>query len=406
MIRVTGDSPDPDWFRLRGELVQLGLFQGFDELLCLPLLRGVETHWYQVETVRKVLKQYRGRVLLADEVGLGKTIEAGMVVKEYMLRGMAERVLILTPASLVGQWREEMAEKFGIDCATTHDRLLRDDPAAFWAQHRVIASMAVARRKDHAALLAAQAYDVVVVDEAHHLKDQSSASYHLVNSLQKRFLLLLSATPVQNNLIELYNLLTLLQPGIFKTQKEFRAAYMVHGKPREPVNREKLRDLMRGVMIRNTRALAALRLPRRHAATLRATPEPEEAACYRDLTAKVRAWRRAGSIGWRRSICCRPPDRPPPLPRWRSPGSANGMRRTKAGPRFNRAISRWARVRSRQPARSAATQSSREEDGVRASSRQPDASRRLAAGARHEFRHLRRIDERAGQGRRGCGVPR
>jgi len=287
-IRVTGDSPEPDWFRLRGELTLLGLFQGFDELLCLPLLHGVETHWYQVETVRKVLKQYRGRVLLADEVGLGKTIEAGMVVKEYMLRGMAERVLILTPASLVGQWREEMVEKFSIDCATTHDKLLRDDPAAFWAQPRVIASIAAARRKEHAALLSAQSYDVVVVDEAHHLKDQSSASYHLVNSLQKRFLLLLSATPVQNNLIELYNLLTLLQPGIFKTPKEFRAAYMVHGKPREPVNREKLRDLMRGVMIRNTRALAALRLPRRHAATLRATPEPEEAACYRALTAQVR----------------------------------------------------------------------------------------------------------------------
>ncbi len=287
-IRVTGDLPDPDWFRLRGQLTQLGLFQGFDELLCLPLLRGVETHWYQVETVRKVLKQYRGRVLLADEVGLGKTIEAGMVVKEYMLRGMAERVLVLTPASLVGQWREEMAEKFAIDCATTHDKLLRDDPAAFWAQPRVIASIATARRKEHAALLTKQAYDVVVVDEAHHLKDQASASYHLVNGLQKRFLLLLSATPVQNNLIELYNLLTLLQPGIFKTPKEFRAAYMVHGKPREPVNREKLRDLMRGVMVRNTRALAALRLPRRHAATLRATPEPEEAACYRDLTARVR----------------------------------------------------------------------------------------------------------------------
>jgi superfamily II DNA or RNA helicase len=287
-IRVAGDVPEPDWYRLRGELTQLGLFQGFDELLCLPLLRGVETHWYQVETVRKVLKQYRGRVLLADEVGLGKTIEAGMVVKEYMLRGMAERLLILTPASLVGQWREEMAEKFGIDCATTHDRLLRDDPAAFWAQPRVIASIAAARRKEHAAQLSEQSYDVVVVDEAHHLKDQSSASYQLVNSLQKRFLLLLSATPVQNNLIELYNLLTLLQPGIFKTPKEFRAAYMVHGKPREPVNREKLRDLMRGVMIRNTRALAALRLPRRHAATMRATPDAEEAACYRDLTAQVR----------------------------------------------------------------------------------------------------------------------
>ena len=67
--------------------------------------------------------------------------------------------------------------------------------------------------------------------------------------------------------MELYNLLTLLQPGIFKTQKEFRAAYMTPGKPREPVNQERLRDLMRGVMIRNTRALVALRLPRRHATT-------------------------------------------------------------------------------------------------------------------------------------------
>ena len=75
----------------------------------------MDTHWYQVETVRKVLKQYRGRVLLADEVGLGKTVEAGMVLKEYALRGMAERILILTPASLVGQWRDEMESKFGID---------------------------------------------------------------------------------------------------------------------------------------------------------------------------------------------------------------------------------------------------------------------------------------------------
>ena len=68
----------------------------------------------------------------------------------------------------------------------------------------------------------------------------------LNDSLTKRFLLLLSATPVQNNLIELYNLLTLLKPGIFKTQKEFRAAYMTAGKPRQPANSDKLRDLMGG----------------------------------------------------------------------------------------------------------------------------------------------------------------
>ena len=142
-IEMAGTEADPMAFRLRGELVRLSLFEGFDELLCLPALQGVEAHWYQIETVRKVLKQYRGRVLLADEVGLGKTIEAGMVLKEYMLRGMAERMLILTPASLVGQWRDEMASKFGIEFATSHDPLLRSDPAAFWAQPRVIASIAV-----------------------------------------------------------------------------------------------------------------------------------------------------------------------------------------------------------------------------------------------------------------------
>jgi len=288
-IQLDGAAPDPTWFRLRGELIQLGLMEGFDELLCLGALHGVEAHWYQIETVRKVLKQYRGRVLLADEVGLGKTVEAGMVLKEYTLRGMAERVLILTPAPLVGQWRDEMASKFGIDCATSHDALLRNDPAAFWDQKRVIASIAVARRREHADLLAQRAYDVVVVDEAHHLRDQASASYRLVNALQKRFLLLLSATPVQNNLIELYHLLTLLQPGIFRTQKDFRSAYMVPGKPREPANRDRLRDLMRGVMVRNTRALAALHLPRRHAATIRAVPDPAEAACYQELTELARA---------------------------------------------------------------------------------------------------------------------
>jgi len=288
-IAGTDADADPIPFRLRGELVRLSLFEGFDELLCLQAVRGVEPHWYQIETVRKVLKQYRGRVLLADEVGLGKTVEAGMILKEYLMRGMAERILILTPASLVGQWRDEMSAKFGIDCATSHDPLLRGDPAQFWAQPRVIASMATARRKEHADVLTSLAYDVVVVDEAHHLRDQASASYRLVNSLQKRFLLLLSATPVQNSLLELYNLLTLLQPGIFKTQKEFRAVYMVPGKPREPVNRERLRDLMRGVMVRNTRALAALRMPRRHASTLRAAPTAAEADCYAELMTLVRA---------------------------------------------------------------------------------------------------------------------
>ena len=86
---VDPSSPDEQqWYHLRSEYCHLNLLKGFDELLCLNHLHNVETFWYQVETVRKVLKQFRGRVLLSDEVGLGKTIEAGMILKEYLLRAV------------------------------------------------------------------------------------------------------------------------------------------------------------------------------------------------------------------------------------------------------------------------------------------------------------------------------
>ena len=290
LAAATGQAEsEGGWFVLRERLAHLGLAEGFDELLCVPHLKGVEALWHQTETVRKVLKQFRGRVLLADEVGLGKTIEAGMALKEYLLRGMVERVLVLVPASLVGQWREELETKFDIACVTTSDPLLRGDPARFWAAPRIIASLALSRRREHVDSILAQSFDLVIVDEAHHLRDRSSQSYKLVDSLTKRFLLLLSATPVQNNLIELYNLLTLLKPGIFKTQKEFRAAYMTAGKPLQPANPERLRDLMRDAMIRNTRAVVALKLPRRHASTRYVDPAPEEQTAYLELAARIRA---------------------------------------------------------------------------------------------------------------------
>jgi superfamily II DNA or RNA helicase len=295
---------DGSWFELRERLLHLNLAQGFDELLCLPQINGVEPLQHQIETVRKVLKQFRGRVLLADEVGLGKTIEACMVLTEYTMRGMAERVLVLVPASLVGQWREELATKFALTFATTQDPLLREDSDAFWAQHRIVASIASARRSEHAARLASRQFDLVVVDEAHHLRDRSSQSWKLVDALNKRFLLLLSATPVQNDLVELYNLLTLLKPGIFKTLKEFRTGYMTPGRPRQPANSERLRALMREVMVRNTRAVVALKLPRRHATTIKVDAAPGEAAAYAELAAATRQLT-AGDAGQRERLALR-----------------------------------------------------------------------------------------------------
>ena len=110
----------PELHRLALEALALSLRQPGDGLLigrhCRELWRraGLVPYPYQLETCRRVVEDMDGRAILADEVGLGKTIEAGMILKEYMLRGLVRRALVLAPASLTWQWQLELREKFGI----------------------------------------------------------------------------------------------------------------------------------------------------------------------------------------------------------------------------------------------------------------------------------------------------
>ena len=261
----------------------------FEDLICPSLLPNIQSFWYQEETVRKVLKTFRGRAMLADEVGLGKTIEAGMVLKEYIERGMVKTVLILTPTPLVSQWREELQVKIDLDFVSTDDRGVKLDDA-FWSSPFVLASINQAKSKKNFSKVTEREYDMVIVDEAHHLKNRNTLNWKLVNSLKKRFLLFLTATPVENNLMELYNLITLLKPGLLKTASEFKKEFMVQGDAVCPKNRTRLRGLLDQVMIRNTRALSALNIPPRFAHTVRITPEGEELKLYEmvtDLVARI-----------------------------------------------------------------------------------------------------------------------
>jgi superfamily II DNA or RNA helicase len=269
---------------LRVEYAHLDVQRGFDDLLCVNAIKGVERYWYQLETAKKVLKYFHGRVLLCDEVGLGKTIEAGMLMKEYLLRGMVKNILILTPAPLVSQWQEEMAQKFDIHFATTDDPLFSADPDRFWQGSFIIASIHTAKSSKHFPRVAGNFYDLVVVDEAHHLKNRNTLNWKLVNEIKKRFIFLLSATPVQNHLIELFNLITLIKPGQFKTERLFRQAYMQRGDSRKPANKEQLRELLRDVMIRNTRSAIDLKLPKRFATTARLEPSAVERELYNGIT--------------------------------------------------------------------------------------------------------------------------
>jgi superfamily II DNA or RNA helicase len=270
----------------------------FENLICLTDLHDVRSLWYQQETARKVLKSFRGRALLCDEVGLGKTIEALIVLKEYVQRGIVKSALILTPSTLVSQWQEELQTKFRLHFPSTDDPDFHKQGIQFWESPYILASINQAKSKRNISAVTQREYDLVIVDEAHHLKNRNTLNWKLVNSLKKRFLLLLTATPVENNLMELHNLITLLKPGQLKTASAFRTEFMTKGDPTGPQNRSRLKELLGQVMIRNTRALAKIGIPPRFAQTIRVKPGPNEMTLYTritDLVQHINATERNGN---------------------------------------------------------------------------------------------------------------
>src|SRR5438552_5862337 len=92
------------WYELRREAEHVALVPGFDRLITLGG-HAIKELPHQIDVAQRVLRQMGGRAILADEVGLGKTIEASIIYRELAIRGLARRTLILTPASLVGQWQ-------------------------------------------------------------------------------------------------------------------------------------------------------------------------------------------------------------------------------------------------------------------------------------------------------------
>lgn len=288
-----------DEYDLVMEAIGIRFEETFDHLLCLGDIRGVSSFIYQEETARKILKTFRGRAMLSDEVGMGKTIEACMVLREYIMRQMVKSVLILTPTPLVSQWREELKSKFRLDFLSTDDAVFKAEGTQFWQHSQIVASINVAKSKRNFSTVTAREYDIVIVDEAHHLKNKSTLNWKLVNSLKKRFLLLLTATPVENNLMELYNLITLLKPGQLKTASAFKDEFMERGDPTNPRNRERLKGLLGQVMIRNTRAVSNIRIPPRFAETIRITPTAPETELYERVSELARDINRTNGTGKR-----------------------------------------------------------------------------------------------------------
>ncbi len=278
-------AADPRVSALVDKAAEVWSRPGFDTFLCLPYLAFAPFD-YQLQTVRTVLRQMRGRAILADEVGLGKTIEAGLILSELRLRGLADRALVITPAGLVEQWREELERKFGLPTAVAQGagwKSTLDRPV-------VLASIAAARRDPLKRALTGGQWDVVIADEAHRLRSPRSASGRLARALRTRYLLLLTATPVENTLQDLYEMISLVAPGLLGTPTQFRGRYAgVVGNPRTPRNVAELRARTREVMVRHRRSEVSLMLPQRLAETVLVAPHQQEAALYADLMARIRA---------------------------------------------------------------------------------------------------------------------
>lgn len=214
---------------------------------------------HQVYIASEVGRRHAPRVLLADEVGLGKTIEAGLIIAQQLLTGRASRVLILVPNSLLHQWLVEMLRRFNLHFALfDEDRLAQTpDENPFETEQLVLASLDLfLQAPDVQSKALAANWDIVTVDEAHHLHwspEDAGEDYLFVEKLAQRAagLLLLTATPEQIGQASHFARLRLLDPARFHDLEAFISEVAEYGKLSAAVDKieagELVTDLPEGI---------------------------------------------------------------------------------------------------------------------------------------------------------------
>jgi SNF2 family DNA or RNA helicase len=182
---------------------------------------------HQILLTRDLVGATRRRFLIADEVGLGKTIETGMVIRELIARGEANRILIICPAGLTKNWQNELRDCFRLQFNILGSDFTDTNPLVWESQCQVVASidrLKMAHRLQR--LLSGPSWDLVVIDEAHHLsrvrygsKITVTQNYRLAEALRghTRDLLFLSATPHQGDTFQFWSLVQLLDDSLFET---------------------------------------------------------------------------------------------------------------------------------------------------------------------------------------------
>jgi len=224
---------DAGRFRLGIEAMRLGLAYEYDPFFTLSIAR-VDPLPHQLEAVYDYfLKLPRIRFLLADDPGAGKTIMAGLLIKELKIRGLIQRTLIVTPANLSFQWQREMKDKFREDFEVIRSDVLRANYGSnpWQEKNQVITSVSwVSRIEDAKESLLRSHWDLIIVDEAHKMSayssDKKTLAYHLGEDLSEMtdHFLLMTATPHKGDPKNFCLFLELLDRDVYGDVKSLEEA--------------------------------------------------------------------------------------------------------------------------------------------------------------------------------------
>jgi superfamily II DNA or RNA helicase len=241
---VTPNTPafdgNPERFRLGIEAQRLGLAYEYDPYFSLSIAR-IDPLPHQLEAVYEYfLKLPRIRFLLADDPGAGKTIMAGLLLKELKIRGLVNRTLIVAPANLTFQWQREMQDKFREKFDVMKGEVLRSQYGSnpWQERNQIVTSVSWISRVDDArdSLLRAN-WDLVIVDEAHKMSadtsDKKTLAFEIGEELSKRtdHFLLMTATPHKGKAEHFRLFLSLLDPDVYGDVKSLEEAMRQHSAP-------------------------------------------------------------------------------------------------------------------------------------------------------------------------------
>lgn len=302
-----------EWRRLDAfrQLVEVRASADLSKLRCLGHI-DVQPYPYQQEAAVQVLRSMNGRALIADDVGLGKTIEAGLIVKEYLVRGLARRCLIISPPGLLlRQLQGEFESKFNLEFLEYRGNG-DDDPSGALIGRRglknsdlVIVSSHTLRREQNRREFAKHKWDIVVLDECHHIRDHTKLLSKAVRSVsaQSDYRLFLSATPFSGKVDELWAVYNALEPGrLGASIEQFHRRFCTRKKSLSKSGRamrfweplpDKIRAITQRLTIRRRRRDLHVRFPGRTATHL-ALDLGEFADLYADFAEAVCSSERNG----------------------------------------------------------------------------------------------------------------